>query len=46
MDIVVPLPISHNGFKYILILEDGLSKFIVAVPLFNEETHTVDEFLG
>lgn len=41
MDIVGPLPKSHNGNIYILTLQDDLSKFAWAVPMFNHEANTV-----
>lgn len=41
MDIVGPLPVSYNGYKYILTLEDDLSKFVVAIPIINQEARTV-----
>jgi len=41
MDIVVPLPKSHSGNSFILTLQDDLSKFAWAVPMYNHEANTV-----
>lgn len=36
-----PLNQSYNGYKYILTIEDDLTKFIVAIPLINQEAFSV-----
>ena len=41
MDIVGPLPRSHQGNAFILTLQDDLSKFAWAVPMCNHEANTV-----
>jgi len=41
MDIVGPLPKSHSGNVFILTLQDDLSKFAWAVPMYNHEANTV-----
>lgn len=41
MDIVGPLPKSHQGNVFILTLQDDLSKFAWAVPMYNHEANTV-----
>ena len=41
LDIVGPLPITENGNKYILTVQDDLSKFICAFPLQDQETETI-----
>lgn len=41
MDIVGPLPKSHNGNVFILTLQDDLSKFAWATPMINHEANTV-----
>lgn len=41
LDIVGPLPLSHYGNKYILTMQDDLSKFITLVPLPNQESEVV-----
>lgn len=41
MDIVGPLPKSTSGNAFILTLQDDLSKFAWAVPMYNHEANTV-----
>lgn len=42
MDVVGPMnPVSYNGYKYILTIEDDLSKFVVAIPMYDQEAKTV-----
>lgn len=41
MDIVGPLPKSASGNAFILTLQDNLSKFAWAVPMYNHEANTV-----
>lgn len=44
LDIVEPInPISHSGNKYILTMQDDLSKFTIAIPLLNQEAKTIAE---
>lgn len=41
LDIVGPLPLTENGNRYILTLQDDLSKFCQAYPIPNQETLTI-----
>lgn len=42
LDIVGPInPISHSGNKYILTIQDDLTKFTTAIPIPNQEATTV-----
>lgn len=41
MDIVGPLTQSYERNKYILTIQDDLTKFIIACPLLNQEAETV-----
>lgn len=41
LDIVGPLPRSHNGNVYIFTLQDDPTKFAWATPIKNHETNTV-----
>jgi hypothetical protein len=41
IDITGPLPKSNEGNKYILTIVDYFTKWIVAIPLVNQEAHTV-----
>ena len=41
LDILGPLPVSQGNHKYIFILQDDLSKYVVAVPLGQQDTETV-----
>ena len=41
LDIVGPLTLTENGNKYILTLQDDLSKYSLAIPIQNAETETV-----
>lgn len=41
LDIVGPLPLSENGNKYILTLQDDLTKFSQAFPIPNHEAITI-----
>lgn len=41
IDIVGPLNQSYNGFQYILTLQCDLSRYVVAIPLKNQETDTI-----
>jgi len=44
MDIVGPLPKSTSGNSFILTLQDDLSKFAWAVPMYNHEANTVAHY--
>lgn len=41
LDIVGPLPRTIDDYEYILTCQDDLSRYIVAVPLKNQETETI-----
>ena len=41
LDIVGPLPLTESGNKYILTLQDDLTKFSQAYPIPNQETTTI-----
>lgn len=41
LDIVGPLPLTESGNKYILTIQDNLTKFSQAYPIPNQETETV-----
>jgi hypothetical protein len=41
LDIVGPLPETENGHKYILTFQDDLTKYIINIPMRNQEAVTV-----
>jgi hypothetical protein len=41
LDIVGPLPVTHGNKKYILTFQDDLSKYVVAVPIGQQDAETV-----
>ena len=41
LDVVGPLPVSQEGNKYILTFQDDLSKYVVAVPIRQQDADTV-----
>jgi len=41
MDIVGPLPVTHKGNKYVLTMQDDLTKFSIATPMVCHEANTV-----
>lgn len=41
IDIVGPLPITENGNRFILTMQDDLTKYSYAVPVQNHEAHTI-----
>ena len=41
LDIVGPLPVTQGNNKYILTFQDDLSKYVVAVPLGQQDAETV-----
>ena len=43
LDIVGPLPMTENGNKYLLTCQDNLTKYLIAIPLENQEASTVAE---
>lgn len=43
MDIVGPLPKTKRGNKYILTLQDQLTKFYMGIPLPNQTSETIAE---
>ena len=40
LDVVGPLPMTEEGYKYILTCQDNLSKYLLAIPMI---TQTADE---
>ena len=47
LDIVGPLGLSENGNKYILTCQDNLTKYLIAIPIENQEASTVaDAFVS
>lgn len=45
LDIVGPLPLTFNGKKYILTMQDDLTKFSYAIPLESHETKLIADEL-
>lgn len=46
MDVVGPLNVTKNQNKYILTIQDQLSKFLIAIPLSDQTVESVaDAFL-
>jgi len=45
MDIVGPVTESSNGNKYILVLSDYASRFVMTIPMENQKAHTIAENL-
>lgn len=43
LDIVGPIPVSESGNNYILTFQDDLTKFILAIPIENQEAATIAE---
>lgn len=43
MDIVGPLPTTDRGNKYILTIQDNLTKFVIAKPIPNQQAETIAE---
>ena len=41
LDIVGPLPLSESGNKYVLTCQDNLTKYLIAIPIDNQEAETV-----
>jgi hypothetical protein len=41
LDIVGPLPVTQGGNKYVLTFQDDLSKYVVAIPLVQQDAETV-----
>jgi len=41
LDVVGPLPVTLQGNKYILMFQDDLSKYVVAVPVEKQDAETV-----
>jgi hypothetical protein len=41
LDIVGPLPVTQDGNKYVLTFQDDLSKYVVAIPLVQQDAETV-----
>ncbi|KAJ4430359.1 hypothetical protein ANN_22575 [Periplaneta americana] len=41
LDVVGPLPLTEQGHKYILTCQDNLTKYLIAVPIENQEVETV-----
>jgi transposase InsO family protein len=45
MDIVGPVTESSNGNKYILVLSDYASRYVMTIPMKNQKAHTIAENL-
>jgi transposase InsO family protein len=45
MDIVGPVTESSNGNKYILVLSDYASRFVMTIPMENQKAYTIAEHL-
>jgi hypothetical protein len=43
LDIVGPLPLTENNCRYILTCQDNLTKYLIAIPLENQEANTIAE---
>jgi hypothetical protein len=41
MDCMGPLPLTEKGNKYILSCQDQLSKYLIAIPIPNQEAETI-----
>lgn len=41
LDIVGPMPLTVDGFQYILTCQDDLSRYLVAIPLKDQESETI-----
>ena len=41
MDIVGPMIVSYSGNKYILTIQDDLTKYSMAIPIPTQDTNTV-----
>jgi hypothetical protein len=41
MDVVGLLPISHENNKYILTFQGDLSKYVVAIPIHQQDAETI-----
>jgi len=41
LDIIGPLPITEEGYKYLLTCQDNLSKYVIAVPLKDQTVNQV-----
>lgn len=45
LDVVGPLPLTENGNKFIITLQDDLTKYSLALPVPNHEAKTIADFL-
>ena len=43
LDVVGPLPITENNNKYLLTCQDNLTKYLIAIPIENQEASTIAE---
>jgi len=41
MDIVGPIPVTHKGNKYVLTMQDDLTKLSIATPMVSHEANIV-----
>jgi transposase InsO family protein len=41
LDVVGPLPVTQGGNKYVLTFQDDLSKYVVAVPISQQDAETI-----
>merc|ERR1712030_254034 len=45
VDLVGPMPITRNGEKYILTIEDSFTRYAMTVPIPNKESATITKHL-
>lgn len=45
VDLVGPMPVTRNGEKYILTIEDSFTRYAMAVPIPNKEAATITKHL-
>ena len=47
MDIIGPLPKTKDGYQYILLIQDALTKYLILIPLKNQRASTIiDELIN
>ena len=45
MDVVGPVTESGSGNKYILVLSDYASRYVITIPMEDQKAHTIAEHL-
>jgi hypothetical protein len=45
MDIVGPVRESRKGYRYILVISDYASRFVITIPMKDQKAHTVAKHL-